>query len=124
MKESDGSALLLHILDAVTKLEATRAAGRQAFVNSPDAADATKQRLTTIAISVPRLPEDMRKRHPSVDWRALADVLPLVYRDYPTVRIELFWNFLTGDLPVLKDAIDEEVKSLPAPGGGTAPDAH
>jgi hypothetical protein len=65
VKSTDNLALLLHIRDAVNKLAATRRAGRTRFVNSANAADATRQRLTSIAISVPRLMSAVRRLSPA-----------------------------------------------------------
>jgi uncharacterized protein with HEPN domain len=123
VKQKDNLALLLQIRDAVDKLVATRADGKEAFVNSSDAEDATKQRLTAIAIFVPQLTGEMKKRYPSVDWRALAGVLDVVCGGYPDPQVNLLWNFLTGELPVLKGAIDEELQKLQAE-RGTVPGAH
>lgn len=118
MTGRDNLSALLAIDDAVRKLAATRERGRVAFGNSLDAQDATVQRLTSIAASVRTLPKTFREQHPQIRWDALEHLTAELF-SYQRLDVDLFWNFLTGDLPALQAVVSAELVRLqPPPSGG------
>ena len=114
MTRRDNLSALLAIDDAVGKLVATRERGRVAFGNSLDAQDATVQRLTSIAASVSTLPKAFRKQHPQIRWEALEHLTSELF-SYNRLDVELFWNFLTSDLPALEAVVSAELVRLRPP---------
>ena len=114
MSGGDNLSALLAIDDAVAKLVATRERGRVAFGNSLDAQDATVQRLTSIAASVRTLPKAFRARYPQIRWDALEHLTAELF-SYNRLDVDLFWNFLTGDLPALEAVVTTELATLQPP---------
>jgi uncharacterized protein with HEPN domain len=59
-----------------------------------------------------RLPEDMRKAHPEVDWRKLTGFRDYLAHNYEYILLRYVWEAVE-DVPRLKAAINEILKALP-----------
>ncbi|MDZ7696736.1 MAG: DUF86 domain-containing protein [Deltaproteobacteria bacterium] len=65
-----------------------------------------------IGEAVGKLPELFRKRHPDVEWQDIKDFRNLLSHEYFGVDLEIVWNVIKDDLPILLSAaeniLDEE----------------
>jgi uncharacterized protein with HEPN domain len=97
---------LRHIL-----LEADYLIGRSAMVSFEDfVADETLRRafvrsLEIIGEAAKRVPDDFRAAHPTVEWRAMADMRDRLIHDYFGVDFELVWDVVRTRVPELRNQL-------------------
>ena len=92
---------LLHIKEAITKVERFTAAGRAEFLASELVQDAVLRNLHTMSESTQRLSQELRDAHPEVDWTGISRFRNVVVHDYLGLDIEEVWSIIEKDLPEL-----------------------
>ncbi len=60
-----------------------------------------------IGEAVGKLPESFRKKRPDVEWRDIKDFRNLLSHEYFGVDLEIVWNVILDDLPLVLDAVRE-----------------
>jgi uncharacterized protein with HEPN domain len=60
-----------------------------------------------IGEAVGKIPEDLKNRHPDVEWQDVKDFRNLLIHEYFGVDLEIVWRIITDDLPGLINAINE-----------------
>lgn len=92
------------------------------FVSEVDYAAFAADRRTTYAVvraleiiseAVRQLPPDLKIRHSSIDWPAIAAAGNIYRHEYEAVDENLIWHTIQHDLEPLRCAIDSELKRLP-----------
>ena len=63
-----------------------------------------------IGEAVAKLPESYRKRSPDVEWQDIKDFRNLLTHEYFGVDLEIVWNVIEDDLPVLMRAVKRMLK--------------
>ena len=61
-----------------------------------------------------RLPEELKLRHPSIEWREMAAAGNFYRHEYEDVAAHRVWITLTHDLPPLHDVVTKELAALNA----------
>ena len=59
---------------------------------------------------VSRLSDDFMLANPHIPWRAIKSLRNLHAHDYESVKLEIVWETLTKDIPVLRNQIDTLLK--------------
>jgi uncharacterized protein with HEPN domain len=67
--------------------------------------------LQTLAESTQRLSDRTKRNQPVIEWFKIAGFRNALVHDYLGVDLDKVWNILQNDLPVLKVAIGEMLKS-------------
>ena len=111
---------LLDIRDAATDLRDIVAdMDTEAFHALPHADRlayrAVKNALAELGEAVKALPEDVRKRHPEVDWRGFAGLRDLVAHRYFGIDTTRLLPIIRDELPGLLAAVEAEVQRRPPP---------
>lgn len=59
--------------------------------------------LQCIGENAYKLSRDFVSTHPQIDWEAIEGLRHVLVHDYYTVNLEMVWNILEEDLPLLKN---------------------
>ena len=101
----DDRVYLLHIRDAIERIESYTAAGRDGFLAGAMVQDAVIRNLEIIGEAVKNLSSETREQCPEIPWRQIAGMRDVLIHEYFGVRIETVWNVVENRLPELKQAI-------------------
>ncbi|MCH9050578.1 MAG: DUF86 domain-containing protein [Proteobacteria bacterium] len=98
---------LRHMLQAVNAIERL-AAGKtlKDFGADPDLAAAVERYLERLSEASRHIPQDLKQKHPEIDWRGVADIGNVLRHAYDQVSDRRVWEAVTDDLPPLKAAIE------------------
>jgi len=97
-------ALLIgDILDRIDRIERFVAdLDRDAFVRDEKTSDAAMRSLEVIGEAANRLPQEFQNEHAEIPWRRIVGLRNRVLHGYFDVDLELVWEILRAELPVLK----------------------
>ena len=98
-------AYLEHILHCIGRVTSDSSAGKDAVFGSPTVQDAILRNLQVLCESTRRLTEETKKKHPEVDWRAIAGLRNMLVHDYFSIDLETIWTVVQRDLPALERAV-------------------
>ena len=73
---------------------------------------AVERALEIISEASRRLPEELRNRHPSIDWRALAGLGNVYRHDYGAIDPQLMWESIERRLEPLHTIAEQELRQL------------
>jgi uncharacterized protein with HEPN domain len=58
-----------------------------------------------IGEAVGKLPEELKRRRPDIEWQDIRDFRNLLTHEYFGIDLEIVWRIIQDDLPSLMDAI-------------------
>ena len=65
--------------------------------------------LEIISEASQRLPDEMKTRHPSIAWKAIAGARNIYRHEYEDVAAKLVWDTVQFALPPLRDVVAHEL---------------
>lgn len=68
--------------------------------------------LEIISEASRRLPDEVKARHPSIEWREMAAAGNIYRHEYEDVAARRVWRTLTVSVPLLRAAIERELAGL------------
>lgn len=86
--------------------------GADAFSTDPDVRDAVLQRLYRIADSCGHLSEQLRMRHPDIDWPKVRGFRNIAAHGYAQLALPVAWDIVESHLPRLSALVDTEMQRL------------
>lgn len=101
----DDRVYLLHIRDAIARIESYTAAGRDGFLTQAMIQDAVIRNLEIIGEAVKNISPGTREKCPEIPWRQIAGMRDVLIHEYFGVRVETIWNVVENRLPELKRAV-------------------
>lgn len=69
--------------------------------------DAIVRNFEVIGEAAGKIPEDIRRAHPSVEWRKIADFRNVLAHEYFQIDFEIMWDVMKNKLPALIAGIGE-----------------
>ena len=67
--------------------------------------DAVVRNLEIIGEAVKRLPLDLRKKYPEVEWKKIAGLRDILIHEYSGINLKIVWDVVKNKLPNLKESI-------------------
>lgn len=105
MSDSRDLAYVEHMLEALDRIEQYVVGGRDEFMASGLVQDAVVRNLQTMTESSQRLSDELKQRHPEIDWRAMAGFRNILTHDYLGLDLNLIWEAIIKELPALRKAL-------------------
>jgi uncharacterized protein with HEPN domain len=68
--------------------------------------DAILYNLQIIGEAAKHISDDIKKKHPDVEWRKIAGLRDIVAHEYIGISLEIVWDILQNKLPSLHSAIN------------------
>ncbi|HEY4690602.1 MAG TPA: DUF86 domain-containing protein [Anaerolineae bacterium] len=107
---------LRHILDEMTYLvERSQGLSKSEFLQDTTLTRAFVRSLEIIGEAIKNVPEDLRRKHAHIDWRAMAGMRDRLIHAYFGVDYDIVWDVVTNKVPLLRQEIqhivEEEGKS-------------
>lgn len=104
----DDTVYLKHIADAINQIEDYLGEKSfEEFTENKMFQDAVVRQLEIIGEASRNLSDDFRGLHPAVPWNQIVGMRNRMAHDYLNVDMEIVWDIITRDLPVLKLRIAE-----------------
>jgi len=98
-----------HILDAIDKIRVyTAGMSLETFSANTLVVDAVLRNFTIIGEAARRVPTHVITAYSQIPWRLMQDMRNVVVHDYPNVSLQVVWETIQNDLPLLL----EPLKSL------------
>ena len=85
------------------------------FVQDRKTIYAVTRALEIISEASRHLPEDLKDRHPEIDWRGIAAAGNVYRHEYEAVDDALVWHTVKHDLRPLRSVIVAEIERARAP---------
>jgi uncharacterized protein with HEPN domain len=101
----DNRLYLIHIREAIERIEEYTREGKDAFLEDHRTQDAVLRNLHTLAESTQRISGDLKAKHSQVEWRTLSAFRNVVVHDYLGISLDRVWDIIKNDLPTLKKNI-------------------
>lgn len=109
----DLKVYLEDMLRAVGSIERyTQGMDLESFKHDAKTQDAVARNLEIIGEAAKRIPEEVRAKHPTIDWRPAAGMRDFLIHNYPEVDVEAVWHTVQNDLPAFKRGIESCLTGL------------
>jgi len=106
--QRDYRAYLDDIIDAIANIEEyTANLEFEEFMENKMVRDATIRNLEIIGEAVKNLPDDIKEKHPEVEWREIAGLRDILAHKYFEINVKIIWDIIKNKIPELKDQISE-----------------
>ena len=105
------AAYLLDMLQAAQRVvRYVQGKTREEFQGDELLRDAVERNIEIIGEAAKHIPEEVRKRNPSVPWRKISGFRDIAAHEYFGIDTDVVWNLILHEVPILL----EELKRLPA----------
>ncbi len=101
----DDRVYLAHIRDAIQRIDAFTAGGRDAFMADSMVQDAVIRNLEVIGEAVKGLSEELRVANTEIPWKQIAGMRDVLIHHYFGVKLETVWQVVVEHLPRLNERV-------------------
>jgi uncharacterized protein with HEPN domain len=101
---------ILHHIELATRF--ITGMDRTTFVEDVRAVYAVTRCLEIISEASRRLPDELKARHPSIEWKKMAAAGNIYRHDYEDVAAQYVWETVQFALPPLRSVVQQELVRL------------
>jgi uncharacterized protein with HEPN domain len=113
-KHRDPRVILDEMLDCVHLIQRyTQDVSFEEFAAQQMLRDAVVLRIAILGEAASHLSEDEKARWPTIPWRVITDMRNRLIHGYFAMRLDLIWQVVTGDLPLLERQLQSIRDTLP-----------
>ena len=107
----DNSIFIFHILDSIENIESfTQGVTKDDFIRNKEKQSAVVRQIEIIGEAVKNIPQSFRVQHPEIEWIKIAGIRDVVIHKYFDVSLDIVWEIVRGDIPVLKSKLQKIIK--------------
>lgn len=103
---------LLHIKDAINRVDQYTMGGKTSFLSTPMIQDAVVRNLEIMGEAVKQLSDDLKRKCPAVPWKRIAGMRDKMIHEYFGVDLQLVWEVVERDVRELRLAVDSMLEEL------------
>lgn len=104
----DFDIYLEDILEAIERIQAyVQDVTREDFETDRMRIDAVIRNLEVIGEAVKQVPDSVREKYPSVEWRKIAGLRDILIHKYFDVNLDIVWGVVKSNIPILKAEIQQ-----------------
>lgn len=113
--KKDDRIYLLHVREAIGRIQEYSAGGREFFMGSRMAQDAVIRNIEIIGEAVKNVSPALKARHPDIPWKRVAGMRDKLIHEYFGVNIRLVWDVVEKETPELLKNIEKILEELSGP---------
>lgn len=111
--KKDIKVYILHIRDSIDKIESyTNNVTQLDFNRNTMIQDAVIRQLEIIGEAAKNIPEDFKKKYEDIPWKSMIGMRNKVIHEYFGVQLDIVWEALMTEMPVLKVNINKLVSNM------------
>ena len=104
----DYKVYLEDIMEAIAKIERYIAnLSFEEFIKKEMVIDATVRNFEVIGEAVKRIPENIKRKYPDVEWKKIAGLRDILIHEYFAIDLEILWDIIKNKLPEFKRNISK-----------------
>ena len=107
----DDRLYLEHIRDAIAKVHAYTAGGRDEFMRNSLIQDGVIRNFEIIGEASKQLSDGVKAQHPEIPWSDIARFRDFLIHHYMGVNLARVWTVIETHLPALRKAVEERLRS-------------
>ena len=97
---------LLHIRDAIARIQQYASVGREEFLATSHWQDAIIRQLEIVGEASKRLSPSLREATAHVPWRRICGLRDVLIHNYMGVDLEAVWAIVDAEIPALKTTVE------------------
>lgn len=98
--QRDYKVYLDDILEAVTRINSyIKDLSQSEFLGDSKTLDAVVRNLEVIGEAAKKVPEEIRIKHPFVEWKKIAGLRDILIHEYFGIDAEMIWDIIKNKLP-------------------------
>ena len=98
----DDRKRLVHILEAIERVERYAARGEQAFRRDELIQTWMVRNIQVIGEAARALSQNLRDDHPNIPWSSVIGMRHVLVHDYFDIDLDIVWRVIEQDVPALK----------------------
>ena len=103
---------LLDILEAIDRIEKYAVRGRAAFENDELVQNWIVRHMQILGEAIRHISEEIKNKNPDIPWSEITGMRNILVHGYFDVDLDILWNAVTGNIPLLKKKIRKILDKL------------
>ncbi|HLD15231.1 MAG TPA: DUF86 domain-containing protein [Candidatus Nanoarchaeia archaeon] len=113
MTEKNDLVFIYHILDSINAIEEfSRGLSKEELISNRLRQSAIIREIEVIGEAVKNISKNLKKKHEKVEWKRTAAARDKMIHHYFGIDLDIIWNIIKLDLPLLKKQMITIRKSL------------
>ena len=105
-----------HMANALAKIvEKSHGVTRKDLVEGEDNTELIIHYLTILGEASNNISDDYAASHPEIDFKGMAGLRHKLVHDYANIDMDIIWDVIKNDIPVLYPAVKALADSMPVP---------